>query len=79
MKLHPPGLSRVGAQRHREVLAKCAALAEDWESGLRFNQRKVMAGQGDQAVGRLLCQGQQVRRKTCYFSGSPTNKSARGV
>lgn len=51
------------------------ALAEDSESGLRFSQRKVSAGHGDQPVGRLLCQGQWMRRKTCYLSGSLTAKA----
>lgn len=57
MKLHPPGPSRVRAQRHREGLAECVALAEDWESG-------KPGGSDGLGIGHLLCQGQRARRKT---------------
>lgn len=37
-----------------------------------------MAGQGDQPVGRPLCQGPWIRRKTGYVSGNPVAKAGAG-
>lgn len=45
MKLHPPEPSRVRAQRYREGLAKCVALAERWESGKAV---------GSDSLGRVI-------------------------